>query len=118
MENWISAFKDGVHGAFIVASDSPETIESTYEEIRKTLGFTSGRPAIRDVFRADGAVRPGDQAGHEQYVNQYFHIERRLTSAHCAALASRTVYLTLPLTVSTMLLVTFQDEKALGPVFS
>ena len=68
MDNWISAFKDGVHGVFVVASDSPDTINSTYEQIREALNPATGRLTIRDVFRADGAVRPGDQAGHEQCV--------------------------------------------------
>ncbi|KAK7678571.1 hypothetical protein QCA50_018443 [Cerrena zonata] len=60
--DWLPAFKNGVHGVFVIAGDSIITIEAKIAEIKLKLGLT-----ITEVFRSTGNVRPGPEKGHEHF---------------------------------------------------
>jgi hypothetical protein len=60
--NWVKAFQGtSLHGVFMIASDSDDSINDTLSTITTALG-----PAITEAHRIEGALRPGDQAGHER----------------------------------------------------
>ncbi|CAL1715804.1 unnamed protein product [Somion occarium] len=60
--DWLPAFKNQVHGVFVIAGDSHITIDARLVQIRLILGTT-----IHEVFSVTGNVRPGDQKGHEHF---------------------------------------------------
>ena len=60
--NWVSGFAGtGVHGVFLLASDTVENINDELANIQRILG-----DSISELHRLDGAARPGDQEGHER----------------------------------------------------
>ncbi|KIJ36125.1 hypothetical protein M422DRAFT_179814 [Sphaerobolus stellatus SS14] len=63
VNNWVSAFRNkGVHGLFILLSDTEANIDSELANIQSILGGS-----ITEVHRLAGAARPGDQEGHEHF---------------------------------------------------
>ncbi|KAK7678568.1 hypothetical protein QCA50_018440 [Cerrena zonata] len=60
--DWLPVFKNGIHGVFVIASDSQSSIEAKITEIKSKLGTT-----IHEVFRVNGNVRPKEEAGHEHF---------------------------------------------------
>ena len=65
MPNWINAFKNQLHGVILISGDCYETVTATQATV---LGiFNVGvRVTLHEVITLKGAVRPGDQSGHEQ----------------------------------------------------
>jgi hypothetical protein len=60
--NWVEAFQGtSTHGVFLLASDQDDAITSLLETVTSALGS-----AITETYRLSGAVRPGDEAGHER----------------------------------------------------
>jgi hypothetical protein len=60
--NWVKAFQGtSLHGLFMIASNSDDSINDTLSTITTALG-----PAITEAHRIEGSLRPGDQAGHER----------------------------------------------------
>ena len=67
--NWNPAFKQDIHGVFLVTAESRDTAQATFAQIIKN--FSVGAPRMElffEVTRVIGDVRPGDQKGHEQSV--------------------------------------------------
>lgn len=63
--NWVKAFQGtSVHGLFMIASDSDDSINDTLSTITAALG-----PAITEAHRVEGNLRPNDQAGHERQLH-------------------------------------------------
>jgi hypothetical protein len=60
--DWEPRFKQPIHGCFLITGERKCTISDRLEELETILGAT-----IKKVTRADGAVRPGAEAGHEHF---------------------------------------------------
>ena len=58
---WFPEFRQDIHGLFVVTGDSQATVNEKLHEVLNILKGT-----IQIVKRADGHVRPGKEAGHEQ----------------------------------------------------
>ncbi|KAI0077314.1 peroxidase TAP [Panus rudis PR-1116 ss-1] len=65
--NWLDVFKNGVHGVFIIAGDSTDTINGTWSQIEQIFGLGIASPSINEVFRVIGNVRPDTEKGHEHF---------------------------------------------------
>ena len=68
--NWDPAFKQDIHGVFLVTAESHDTAQATFAQIIKI--FSVGAPRMElffEVTRVVGDVRPGHQKGHEQSVH-------------------------------------------------
>lgn len=77
--NWDPAFLNGVHGMIIVAGDCQSTVDERLLEATSILQLGGPNATCHDVLRLHGAVRPGDQNGHEQYVLDNCSVNR----IHC-----------------------------------
>ncbi|KAF8582001.1 DyP-type peroxidase [Ramaria rubella] len=61
--NWVNAFTgSNIHGVFLLASDSWDHVNATLSQIQSDLDGS-----IQEVYSLQGAMRPGDQAGHEHF---------------------------------------------------
>ncbi|THV02655.1 fungal peroxidase [Dendrothele bispora CBS 962.96] len=61
--NWVPGFKGtGVHGVFLLASDTVANLDDQLASIQSILG-----DSITEIHRVEGAARPGDQEGHEHF---------------------------------------------------
>ncbi|KAK7062703.1 dye-decolorizing heme-containing peroxidase [Paramarasmius palmivorus] len=61
--NWIEGFKGtGVHGVFLIASDTQSNVDAELVNIQNILGSS-----ISEVHRLQGAARPGSENGHEHF---------------------------------------------------
>lgn len=75
-DNWIPGFKGTqVHGMFILASDTIDNINDELENIVNILG-----DSITEIYRLQGAARPGAEAGHERTSCIFFHTIRIVSS--------------------------------------
>jgi len=60
--NWDPEFKGtGVHGVFLLASDTDQNVNDELANIQSILGSS-----ITEIKRISGAARPGNQEGHER----------------------------------------------------
>ena len=65
--DWDDGFLTDIHGVFLVAGDSKETVDETVKSIEET--FTSaGTSSIEKVHRVDGKTRPNEHRHEEQSV--------------------------------------------------
>ncbi|TCD63946.1 hypothetical protein EIP91_004756 [Steccherinum ochraceum] len=64
--DWVQAFRDPVHGFMIVAGDCQATLDERLAEAMQILQMSS-TGTCHEVLRLQGAVRPGDQKGHEHF---------------------------------------------------
>ncbi|KAK7442721.1 dye-decolorizing heme-containing peroxidase [Stygiomarasmius scandens] len=61
--NWDPEFKGtGVHGVFLLASDTDQNVNDELANIQSILGSS-----ITEIKRISGASRPGNQEGHEHF---------------------------------------------------
>ncbi|KIJ48051.1 hypothetical protein M422DRAFT_163272, partial [Sphaerobolus stellatus SS14] len=61
--NWVPAFKGSqIHGVFLLASDTSANLNSFVSEFTAIV-----QDSIHQIYRLDGAARPGAQAGHEHF---------------------------------------------------
>lgn len=59
---WEPAFKGTIHGCFNITGDCRTTINQRISQLDAIV-----KSAVKTVLRADGAVRRGDQKGHEPF---------------------------------------------------
>ena len=65
--DWDAGFLNDIHGVFLVAGDSKETVDETVKSIEGK--FTSaGSSSIEKVHRVDGKTRPEEHRHEEQSV--------------------------------------------------
>lgn len=60
---WDPAFKTDIHALIVLTGDHQATVDEKLPHIKDILGAS-----IELVKRIDGNVRPGKEAGHEQFV--------------------------------------------------
>lgn len=61
-QNWVEAFDGtGIHGVFILASDEDSNIEEALSSVQEMMG-----DSMEEVYRLQGAVRPGEEEGYER----------------------------------------------------
>ncbi|KAK7437243.1 dye-decolorizing heme-containing peroxidase [Stygiomarasmius scandens] len=61
--NWVPAFtQTNIDGVFLLASDDVQKIDDQLANITSILGSS-----INEVYRLDGAARPGNELGHEHF---------------------------------------------------
>ncbi|ESK81127.1 fungal peroxidase, partial [Moniliophthora roreri MCA 2997] len=61
--NWVQGFAGtGVHGVFLIASDTQANIDAELANIQNILGSS-----ITEIHRLQGAARPGNEKGHEHF---------------------------------------------------
>ncbi|THH33434.1 heme-thiolate peroxidase [Antrodiella citrinella] len=65
--DWIPTFRSAVHGIIIIAGDSQTTIDERVAETTQIIHLAPKNGSCHQVLRLDGAVRPGDQKGHEHF---------------------------------------------------
>ena len=66
--DWNPAFKNDIHGVFLITGDSHETTAEKLAEIKKIFWVENHCASIHQVFKIVGDVRPGKEKGHEQFV--------------------------------------------------
>lgn len=66
--DWLPAFKKDIHGLIMVTGDCHETVNATLSGIKKIFAIGTPNAAIHEVLQLVGDVRPGKEAGHEQFV--------------------------------------------------
>jgi deferrochelatase/peroxidase EfeB len=59
---WEPEFKQPIHGCILITGESKRTISERLQELEIILIGT-----FKTIIRVDGAVRPGDEAGHEHF---------------------------------------------------
>jgi hypothetical protein len=59
---WEPEFKQPIHGCILVTGESELTISERLQELDVILAGTT-----KTITRADGAVRPGSESGHEHF---------------------------------------------------
>lgn len=67
--DWIPAFKHDIHGLLMVSGERNETVEEKLEDIRKIFSVGAHDATMHEVLSIVGDVRPGKEAGHEQFVS-------------------------------------------------
>jgi len=61
--NWVPEFTGtSIHAVILLSSDTESNINSELDEIKSILDSSTA-----EKYRLDGAVRPGDQEGHEHF---------------------------------------------------
>ncbi|ESK80689.1 fungal peroxidase, partial [Moniliophthora roreri MCA 2997] len=61
--NWVQGFAGtGVHGVFLIASDTQANVDAELANIQNILGNS-----ITEIHRLQGAARPGSEEGHEHF---------------------------------------------------
>jgi hypothetical protein len=65
-----SEFKQEIHGLILVTGDSRTTVEGRLADIKKIFLVGEESATIHEVVTLVGDVRPGDEAGHEQFVSR------------------------------------------------
>jgi len=66
--DWIPAFKQDIHGMFLVSGNRHETVDEKLEEVGEIFSLKSHNATIHEVTRIIGDIRPRKQKGHEQSV--------------------------------------------------
>ena len=61
--DWDPAFLQEIHGIGLITGDTRETVSDKLATVKDILSDT-----VKEIATLSGDVRPGDQAGHEQYV--------------------------------------------------
>lgn len=61
--DWDAAFLEDIDGVGLITADSRDTLSDTVASVKEILADT-----VKEVTTITGDVRPGDEAGHEQYV--------------------------------------------------
>ena len=69
--DWVPAFKQDIHGVVLISGDCHSTVAETLAEVEKIFLVGSHNATIHEVIRIVGDVRPGKEAGHEQFVSLY-----------------------------------------------
>ncbi|TCD63943.1 hypothetical protein EIP91_004753 [Steccherinum ochraceum] len=64
--DWIPAFKEAIHGIIIVSGDSQATVDERLNDTIRVLQL-GPKGTCHEVLRLLGAVRPGDEKGHEHF---------------------------------------------------
>ena len=64
--DWEEPFKSEIHGVFLLAGDSPPTIDDKLQEIKNIFGVGGPKPSVKEITSVRGDTRPGDQSAHEQ----------------------------------------------------
>jgi len=65
--DWEDAFKQDIHGAFIIAGDSHGTVNKKKKEIEGIFGEGTKNASIKEVTSIVGDVRPGKVSAHEHF---------------------------------------------------
>ncbi|KIJ37003.1 hypothetical protein M422DRAFT_178598 [Sphaerobolus stellatus SS14] len=61
--NWVPSFLNkGIHGVFLLASDTSSNIDNELNSLLSSLGTS-----IEEIYTLDGAARPGTEQGHEHF---------------------------------------------------
>ena len=68
--DWDETFLQEIHGVTLVTGDSDDTVNEKLASVKDIL---SG--SVTEIATVNGDVRPGDQAGHEQYVPRRMQCE-------------------------------------------
>ena len=68
--DWDEEFKQDIHGVFNIAGDSHATVDRKVQLIEQCFKVGTKDATIKKVTSIRGDTRPGDQDGHEQYVNR------------------------------------------------
>lgn len=68
LSNWTSKFKKDIHGLIMVTGDCHSTVEKRLAEVEKIFLVGETNATIHQVLSIVGDVRPGHEAGHEQFV--------------------------------------------------
>lgn len=68
LDKWLLEFQREIHGLIVIAGDSQATVGQKLVEVKKIFGGKQNS-TIQAVKRIDGNVRPGMEAGHEQFVS-------------------------------------------------
>lgn len=66
--DWLPAFKQDIHGMFLVSGNRHKTVDEKLEEVGKIFSMGAHDATIHELIRIVGDVRPGKQKGHEQFV--------------------------------------------------
>ena len=64
---WDLAFKEDIHGMFLVSGDSHETVLKQLSRVEQIFLVGTPEATIHEVTRLVGDVRKGETKGHEQY---------------------------------------------------
>lgn len=64
--DWEQPFKDEIHGVFLLAGDSLDTVDKKLQEIKNIFGVGGPRPSVKEITSVRGDLRPGDQSTNEQ----------------------------------------------------
>lgn len=67
---WDAAFLEDIDGVGLITADSREALSDTVASVKEILADT-----VKEVTTLTGDVRPGDEAGHEQYVWRVFKLD-------------------------------------------
>ncbi|KAF5375784.1 hypothetical protein D9757_008981 [Collybiopsis confluens] len=63
LSNWVPQFAGSdIDGVLLLASDTVDNVDSTLSTIQSSINGS-----ISEVYRIQGAARPGDQQGHEHF---------------------------------------------------
>ncbi|KAF4612368.1 hypothetical protein D9613_003959 [Agrocybe pediades] len=65
--DWEEPFKKDIHGVFLVAGDSHDTVNKKIGEIKQIFGVGGHTPSLTEVTTIVGDARPGDQSAHEHF---------------------------------------------------
>ena len=66
--DWIPAFKQNIHGMFLVSGESYKTVHEKLAKVKDVFSVGSHDASIHKVHHIGGSVRPGKEKGHEQCV--------------------------------------------------
>lgn len=66
----VPEFKQEIHGLILVTGESRATVEARLADIKKIFLVREESATIHEVLTLVGDVRPGDEAGHEQFVSR------------------------------------------------
>jgi len=64
--DWEQPFKEEIHGVFLLAGDSPPTIDKKLQEIKNIFGVGGPKPSVKEITSVRGDTRPKEQSAHEQ----------------------------------------------------
>lgn len=66
--DWLPAFKQDIHGMFLVSGDCHNTVAEKLEQVGRIFSMGGHDATIHELIRIVGDVRPGKEKGHEQFV--------------------------------------------------
>jgi hypothetical protein len=65
--DWDPAFLQDIHAVVLVSGDSHNSVNKELKQVKSVFGVGSAKASIKEVKSIVGDVRPGKEAGHEQY---------------------------------------------------